>query len=107
MHHPADCTSGWRGPEGDRAGATPGAVGRQTAHGPGHRRGRAIVLYGPYVCMGAVGVIDGFMRIRRCNSAGLSATGKLLGHAYRGAPRGVEPGGRRTRGIAGVHGAAR
>ncbi|GAA4218789.1 phospho-N-acetylmuramoyl-pentapeptide-transferase [Actinocatenispora rupis] len=49
----------------------------------------AIVLLGLFVCMGAVGFIDDFMKIRRRNSAGLSAKGKLLGQALVGAVFGV------------------
>lgn len=48
-----------------------------------------VVLLGLFVCMGAIGFVDDFMKIRKKNSAGLSAKGKLAGQAVVGAVFGV------------------
>ncbi|HEY8532821.1 MAG TPA: phospho-N-acetylmuramoyl-pentapeptide-transferase [Micromonospora sp.] len=49
----------------------------------------ALVLLGLMVFAGAVGFIDDFLKVRRRNSAGLSARGKLLGQMLVGAVFGV------------------
>ncbi|MCY1142436.1 phospho-N-acetylmuramoyl-pentapeptide-transferase [Actinoplanes sp. Pm04-4] len=49
----------------------------------------AFVLLGLFVCCGAVGFLDDFLKVRRRNSDGLSAKGKLLGQAVVGAGFGI------------------
>ena len=45
----------------------------------------AFVLLGLFVLCGAVGFVDDFLKVRKRNSDGLSAKGKLLGQAIIGA----------------------
>jgi phospho-N-acetylmuramoyl-pentapeptide-transferase len=49
----------------------------------------ALVLLGLFVFCGAVGFLDDFIKVRRRNSAGLSAKGKLLGQLLVGGGLGV------------------
>ncbi len=49
----------------------------------------ALVLLGLFVFGGAVGFLDDFLKVRRRNSAGLAAKGKLLGQLVVGAGFGV------------------
>jgi phospho-N-acetylmuramoyl-pentapeptide-transferase len=49
----------------------------------------ALVLLGLFVFCGAVGFLDDFLKVRRRNSSGLSAKGKLLGQLLVGAGFGV------------------
>jgi phospho-N-acetylmuramoyl-pentapeptide-transferase len=49
----------------------------------------ALVLLGLFVFCGAVGFIDDFLKVRRRNSDGLSAKGKLLGQAIVGVGFGI------------------
>jgi phospho-N-acetylmuramoyl-pentapeptide-transferase len=49
----------------------------------------ALVLLGLFVFCGAVGFVDDFLKVRRRNSDGLSARGKLLGQAIIGAGLGI------------------
>ncbi|MBU2669090.1 phospho-N-acetylmuramoyl-pentapeptide-transferase [Actinoplanes bogorensis] len=49
----------------------------------------AFVLLGLFVCCGAVGFLDDLLKVRRRNSDGLSAKGKLLGQAVVGTGFGI------------------
>jgi phospho-N-acetylmuramoyl-pentapeptide-transferase len=49
----------------------------------------ALVLLGVFVFCGAVGFLDDFLKVRRRNSDGLSAKGKLLGQALVGVGFGI------------------
>ena len=49
----------------------------------------ALVLLGLFVFCGAVGFLDDFLKVRRCNSTGLSAKAKLLGQLLVGVGFGV------------------
>ena len=49
----------------------------------------ALVLLGLFVFCGAVGFLDDFIKVRRRNSAGLSAKGKLLGQLLVGGGLGI------------------
>ena len=49
----------------------------------------ALVLLGLYVFCGAVGFLDDFLKVRKRNSDGLSAKGKLLGQLIVGAGFGI------------------
>jgi phospho-N-acetylmuramoyl-pentapeptide-transferase len=49
----------------------------------------AVVLLGLFVCLGLVGFIDDFLKVRRKHSGGMSKRGKLLGQLVVGAGFGV------------------